>query len=69
MICGPRIGRFPEYRSWRKPWSWLFGEKHDDQYYRVPQEKTNRRPTEDLESHFSIGAVSLKSMPSGRFEV
>lgn len=37
MIIGPRIGRFPEYRAWRKPWSWLFGEKHDDQYYRVPE--------------------------------
>ncbi len=38
MICGPRIGRFPEYRAWRKPCKWIFGEKHDDQYYRVPQD-------------------------------
>jgi hypothetical protein len=37
MICGPRIGRFPEYRAWRKPLSWIFGEKHNDQYYRVPE--------------------------------
>ncbi|CAK9004216.1 unnamed protein product [Durusdinium trenchii] len=43
MICGPRIGRFPEYRSWRKPWSWLFGEKHDDQYYRVPQDPVEKK--------------------------
>ena len=37
MICEPRIGRFPEYRAWRKPLSWIFGEKHNDQYYRVPE--------------------------------
>eukprot|EP00434_Breviolum_minutum_P014273 symbB.v1.2.012582.t1/scaffold851.1/size159786/8 len=43
MICGPRIGRFPEYRAWRKPCKWIFGEKHDDQYYRVPQDAVEKK--------------------------
>lgn len=43
MICGPRIGRFPEYRAWRKPLSWIFGEKHNDQYYRVPEDPVEKK--------------------------
>eukprot|EP00435_Cladocopium_sp_Y103_P066120 s165_g28.t1 len=43
MICGPRIGRFTDYRAWRKPLSWVFGEKHNDEYYRVPEDPVEKK--------------------------
>merc|ERR1719414_1652604 len=36
LFCGPRIGRFPRYRTWRGPWRWLFAERNSDEYYRGP---------------------------------
>ncbi|CAJ1340019.1 unnamed protein product [Effrenium voratum] len=42
-LVGPRIGRFAEYRAWRKPWAWLVAEKHDDKYYRVPEDPVEKK--------------------------
>lgn len=35
-ICGPRIGKFPKYRSWRGIWRWVFSERYLDSYYQGP---------------------------------
>jgi len=36
-ICGPRIGRFPEYRAWKGPLRWLFAERNPSEFYRMPK--------------------------------
>ncbi|CAJ1350949.1 unnamed protein product [Effrenium voratum] len=42
-ILGPRIGRFKSYRAWKRPWSIIFFEHHDDQYYREPQDPVEKK--------------------------
>mmetsp|Transcript_79106 Transcript_79106/g.218909 ORF Transcript_79106/g.218909 Transcript_79106/m.218909 type:complete len:632 (+) Transcript_79106:107-2002(+) len=42
-ICGPRVGRFPEYRAWRGCWRWICAERNDDAYYRGPQTEVEKR--------------------------
>ncbi|CAE7337143.1 unnamed protein product [Symbiodinium natans] len=42
-FLGPRIGRFPSYRAWKRPWSFLWIENHDDAYYREPEEAVEKK--------------------------
>jgi len=35
-ICGPRVGRFPEYRSWRGVSRWIFVERNNSEFYQMP---------------------------------
>lgn len=37
-FLGPRIGRFPTYRTWKRPWSFFFLEKRRNEYYREPED-------------------------------
>eukprot|EP00438_Fugacium_kawagutii_P017792 Skav205875 [mRNA] locus=scaffold766:227242:256068:+ [translate_table: standard] len=76
MICGPRIGRFPEYRAWRKPWKWIFGEKHDDKYYQDSVEKKVfipfrrcRHPVQLLFGTFLLLVGFLAFNPASTFSI
>lgn len=42
-ILGPRIGRFKNYRAWKGVWSVVFWERHDDAYYREPQDPAEKK--------------------------
>jgi len=41
-FCGPRIGRFPDYRCWRGLGRHFFMERYDSEYYQVPKEPTEK---------------------------
>mmetsp|Transcript_65852 Transcript_65852/g.155076 ORF Transcript_65852/g.155076 Transcript_65852/m.155076 type:complete len:596 (-) Transcript_65852:40-1827(-) len=42
-FLGPRIGRFPSYRAWKLPWSVVFIERNNDQYYREPEDPIEKK--------------------------
>jgi len=36
-ICGPRIGKYPDYRAWKGIWRVIFVERNNSEYYQLPE--------------------------------
>lgn len=36
-ICGPRIGKYPNYRAWTGIWRYVFSERYDSSWYQYPE--------------------------------
>lgn len=49
-ICGPRVGRFPTYRSWTGIWRVAFMERYPDAFYRGPQNEAEGAVHQSMKS-------------------
>eukprot|EP00931_Biecheleriopsis_adriatica_P123276 TRINITY_DN98319_c0_g1_i1.p1 TRINITY_DN98319_c0_g1~~TRINITY_DN98319_c0_g1_i1.p1 ORF type:complete len:613 (-),score=91.09 TRINITY_DN98319_c0_g1_i1:41-1879(-) len=52
-VCGPRIGRFPDYRTWRGIWRYVFVERYDDSYYQGPRTELERKVHSGIKECFN----------------
>jgi len=41
-VCGPRIGKYPSYRAWRGIWKYIFLERYESSWYRIPSEPVEK---------------------------
>jgi len=41
-MCGPRIGRYPNYQCWSGLWRYVFSERNDSSWYQYPKSELER---------------------------
>lgn len=76
-ICGPRIGKFNDYRGWKGVWRIVFLERNDDEFYQLPKNevekaiyspiKSMQNPVQLLFATFSLLCGFLAFNPASTF--
>mmetsp|Transcript_161798 Transcript_161798/g.519026 ORF Transcript_161798/g.519026 Transcript_161798/m.519026 type:complete len:687 (+) Transcript_161798:104-2164(+) len=76
-ICGPRIGKFNDYRGWKGVWRCVFLERNDDEFYQLPKNevekaiyspiKSIQNPVQLLFATFSLLCGFLAFNPASTF--
>jgi len=41
-VCGPRVGKYPDYRCWRGIWRYVFSERNDSAWYQLPEAEVEK---------------------------